>query len=92
MLAVLAAAVLSAAPAAVLPAQTSPLLRGRPASEACKSHGSVQVQDPALLYRQDGKAKLSRLGALPKANHEKAVLRSVDGCAKPLVVQYGAGR
>ena len=58
---------------------------------ACKAQGTYQVSDRALLYRDDGKAKLSELGDLPKANHEKAVMRTVGPCAVPLVVRYGAG-
>ena len=58
---------------------------------ACKAQGTYQVSDRALLYRDDGKAKLSELGDLPKANYEKAVLRTVGPCAVPLVVRYGAG-
>ena len=46
----------------------------------------------ALLYRSDGKAQASRLGDLPKANHEKAVMRTVGGCAAPLYVRTGVGR
>lgn len=94
MLALMAAAALSATPAAPSD-QILPLRTARAATTACKSHGAMQVNDiadRALLYRQDGRAMLSPLGALPKANHEKAVLRSVDGCAKPLIVQYGVGR
>ena len=67
-----------------------------PASQpACKAHGSYQISQPAemaLLYRRDGKAQASRLGDLPKANHEKAVMRTVGGCAAPLYVRTGVGR
>ena len=59
---------------------------------ACKAQGTYQVSEPALLYREDGKAKRSELGDLPKANHEKAVVRMIGPCANPLVVRYGAGR
>ena len=63
------------------------------ADALCRPQGMIQTfADPALLYRNDGKAKVEELAALPKANHEKAVARSVGGCANPLVVQYGAGR
>lgn len=62
------------------------------ARAACKSNGRYEVADPALLYRDDGKARMSPLGALPKANHEKAVLRVVDGCTAPVVVGYQVGR
>lgn len=61
-------------------------------AQACKAQGTMQVSDPALLYRDDGSAKASRLTELPKANHEKAVVRMVGPCAHPLVVRYGAGR
>jgi hypothetical protein len=61
---------------------------------ACRSHGVMQTSEgrPALLYRDDGRARFVPLGALPKANHEKAVLRSVNGCATPVVVRYQVGR
>ena len=58
----------------------------------CKSQGTYEIADRALLYREGGKAKLSELGDLPKANHEKAVVRMIGGCAAPLVIRYGAGR
>ncbi|MGA0606187.1 hypothetical protein ACO2Q0_09320 [Phenylobacterium sp. VNQ135] len=98
MLALLAAATtLAAALPAPLPEVR--VYRGphaRAAAEAdmlCKSQGTILTfADPALLYRNDGKAKVQRLAELPKANHEKAVARSVANCANPLVVQYGAGR
>jgi hypothetical protein len=62
------------------------------AVQACKTNGRYEIADPALLYRNDGKAKMSVLGALPKANHEKAVLRVIDGCTAPVVVRYEVGR
>jgi len=65
--------------------------RGPAAIQACKPTGTYQVSDPALLYRRDGRALASRLGDLPRANHEKAVLRTVDGCSAPLVVRYRVG-
>ena len=63
-----------------------------PAAHGCKTNGRYEIVDPALLYRKDGKARISVLGKLPKANHEKAVLRVIDGCAAPLVVGYEVGR
>jgi hypothetical protein len=62
------------------------------AQAACKGNGVYEVSSPALLYRDDGSAKTSRLADLPKANHEKAVARMIGPCANPLVVRYGAGR
>lgn len=59
---------------------------------ACKAVGTYEISEPALLFRDDGKAKLSQLDELPKANHEKAVVRMVGPCAVPLVVRYKAGR
>lgn len=60
---------------------------------ACKTNGMMQTGfDPALLYRKDGKAKVDQLGALPKPNLEKTVVRTIDGCAAPVVVRYGVGR
>lgn len=89
MLTILAAA--TVASAAGPPAHLR-VWRTEPPAAVCKSQGTYEISDPALLYREDGKAKFSELGDMPKANHEKAVLRTVDGCANPLVVRYGAGR
>ena len=61
----------------------------------CKPHGVLQAAqpvNPVLLYRSDGKARVSRLSELPRANHEKAVMRTVGGCAAPLYVETGVGR
>ena len=66
----------------------------------CPSQGAMQTSDPAspvlLLRPQDRKAiRLKKLGDLPKANKEIAVLRSVDGCAVPVGIRYsveGDGR
>jgi hypothetical protein len=94
MLALLAAATtiatVTAAPAAETPSR--PVFVSPPAGAACKTNGRYEVADPALLYRDDGKGKMSQLDQLPKANHEKAVLRVVEGCAAPLVVGYEVGR
>ena len=84
MLAMLAAATLaSAAPPPVARADSA---------AACRANGRYEISDPALLYRHDGRVKASRLGDLPKANHEKAVLRMIGPCANPMVVRYGVGR
>jgi hypothetical protein len=97
MLALLAAA----ATLAVQPAPAAPQMKVYRGAEAramasadvvCKAQGALEIADPALLYRKDGKAKTEKLGKLPKANHEKAVARTVAGCANPMVVEYGAGR
>jgi hypothetical protein len=64
----------------------------------CKPIGALQTSapvTPTLLYRKGDPGKVKRLDTLPKANHEKAVLRTVDGCAAPMVVGYavqGDGR
>jgi hypothetical protein len=89
VLAILAAATVASAagPTAYLragPLETTPA--------ACRSQGTMEVSDKALLYRDDGKARITELGELPKANHEKAVVRMVGPCANPLVVRYRAGR
>lgn len=89
MLAILAAFTVVTTPAPqVFADRRAPVL----ADTACKPSGRYEISDPALLYREDGKAKPQTLDALPKANHEKAVLRTVDGCSAPVVVRYGAGR
>jgi len=99
MLALLAAATLAAQPAPTASPEVKiyrdapPIAAFAAAGALCKPQGMIQTfADPALLYRKDGKAKVQQLGDLPKANHEKAVARSVGGCANPMVVQYGAGR
>lgn len=90
MLALVAAMALVSAPfAEARPLTTLTDAAHRP---ACKANGRYEVADPALLYRDDGKAKMSMLGKLPKANHEKTVLRTIDGCAAPVVVGYEVGR
>ena len=94
MLALLAAATLAAQPTAA--PEIKVYRDRRPLASAdtlCKPQGMLHAfADPALLYRNDGKAKVEQLAKLPKANHEKAVARSVGGCANPMVVQYGVGR
>ena len=62
------------------------------ASSVCKAEGRYEISDPALLYRNDGKAKFKSLGDLPKANHEKTVMRTIGPCSAPMVVRYGVGR
>lgn len=99
MLALLAAAATLAAQPAPAAAPEMKVYRGprvsvlAEANLLCKPQGTIQTfADPALLYRNDGKAKVEQLAKLPKANHEKAVARTVGGCANPMVVEYGAGR
>lgn len=92
MLAMLAAAAMTATVAATPAADARPSLFFSDAPKpACKANGRYEIAEPALLYRK-GRAKASVLGDLPKANHEKAVLRTIDGCAAPLVVGYEVGR
>ena len=82
--------------AALAVTATAPLPTARgEATASCKAQGALQTKqpmDPALLYRADGRLQALRLGELPKANHEKAVLRTIDGCAAPLYVGYSVGR
>jgi hypothetical protein len=91
---ILAAAVtVASGPVSLPPAPLLPETRiVRMDAQACKTQGTYQVSDPALLYRDDGSARASQLADLPKANHEKAVVRMIGPCANPLVVRYGAGR
>ncbi len=93
MIALFAAMTVAAAPAAdAAPrALVAPRPLAAPSSDAC-SAGRYQIADRAQLYRDDGRARASQLGQLPKANHEKAVARTIDGCAAPLVVGYDVGR
>ena len=90
MLALLAAMTVAATPAA--DATPRVFLTDASARSVCKPSGRYEIADPALLYRHDGRVKAAKLGTLPKANHEKAVLRTVDGCSAPLVVGYQVGR
>ena len=82
--------------AAVFAPLGHPLLDG--SNAVCKPIGALQTSAPAtptLLYRQGDPGKVKRLDTLPRANHEKAVLRTVGGCAAPMVVGYevqGDGR
>lgn len=94
MLAMLAAVAMTATVAAAptADARRPVLAAAPPAAETCKTNGRFEVADPALLYRDDGKARASSLAQLPKANHEKAVLRVVDGCTAPVIVGYEVGR
>lgn len=57
----------------------------------CLGDGVVEAQDRSLFRRQDA-VRLRNLGDLPKAHHEKAVLRMEGPCVKPEVVQYNVGR
>ena len=89
MLAILAAATMVSTPAP----QVFVERRVLPGMETvCKATGRYEIADLALLYRDDGRDKLSQLGDLPKANHEKAVVRTIGDCSAPLVVRYGIGR
>ena len=62
----------------------------------CKSPPAIQTStvDPVLLLRpQDRLAiQMRRLGDLPKASKEIAVMRTVAGCAVPVGVSYGVER
>lgn len=89
MLVILAAVTVASTPAPRVFVER-PALAG--AETVCAPTGRYEIADPALLYRYDGQASVKRLGALPKADHEKAVLRTVDGCSAPVVVRYGVGR
>ena len=91
MFAILAAVATVATSPAPLVAETR-IVRLDGAQAACKAAGAYQVSSPALLYRDDGSAKTSRLADLPKADHELAVVRMIGPCVNPMVVRYGAGR
>jgi hypothetical protein len=84
-------ALLLAAAAAFLPNGPN-----REAPAVCRSQGALQTSyaDPALLLRPQDRAAVTarKLGDLPKANLEIAVLRSVEGCANPIVVGYEVER
>ena len=89
MLVILAAATMAASTPAPRVFVERPVLA---AETVCKSTGRYEIADPALLYRDDGRAKRSPLGDLPKPNHEKAVVRTIGECSAPVVVRYGVGR
>ena len=88
MLAILAVATVASAAGPL----AHPRVAAMEPTAVCRAQGTYQVSEPALLYRDDGKARLSQLSDLPKANHEKAVVRMIGPCAHPLVVRQGAGR
>ena len=65
----------------------------------CNERHALQAStaDPAALLRPQDRAagKFSRLGDLPRANKEVAVMRSVSGCTVPVAIRYeveGDGR
>lgn len=74
---------------------------GPSASDRCPGQGKMMTSSPenpygptpALLLRPQDRAKVrfQRLGELPKANYEIAVMRTVGGCARPVVVRYAVG-
>lgn len=90
-------ALLVSAAAVLSPLDSQRLADLRP-NPVCKPIGVLQTSTPttpALLYRRGDPGAVKRLDTLPKANHEKAVLRTVGGCAAPMVVGYqvqGDGR
>lgn len=90
MLTLLAAVTLAAAPPTIVTPRV--FIADDAAGPACKSNGRYEIADRALLYRHDGRLRAVPMTELPKANHEKAVLRTVDGCAAPVVVGYQVGR
>ena len=88
MLVILAAAIVASTPAPKVFVERPVLAE---AETVCKATGRYEIADRALLYRDDGRDKLSQLGDLPMANHEKAVVRTIGGCSAPVVVRYGVG-
>lgn len=92
MLALLAAVTLATAPGPDPVAKPGALAEDATSRPACKSNGRYEVSERTLLYRHDHRMRAVPLAQLPKANHEKAVLRMVDGCARPLVVGHQVGR
>jgi hypothetical protein len=89
VLAILAAVTMASTPAPKVFVER-PVLAGP--ETVCKATGRYEIADRALLYREDGRDKLSQLGDLPKANHEKAVVRTIGECSAPVIVRYGVGR
>ena len=76
--------------ALLLAAGTALLPNNLPVSPqtACKQQNLTQA---SLLRPEDrAGAQVRRLGDMPKANLEKAVMRSVSGCVVPVVVKYEA--
>jgi hypothetical protein len=95
---IVAAAVVASGPVAMDPAASAHAwaVRGPSpfaASSACKATGRYQTDwEPALLYRPEDRIRPKRLEALPRPDYEKAVMRTVDGCAAPLVMGTSVGR
>ncbi len=50
----------------------------------CKEEGVARVDDA-------GSAGMKRLDELPPADHILTVLRTEDGCIKPVIVRHGIG-
>lgn len=50
----------------------------------CKEEGVTRVDDA-------GSARMKRLDELPPADHILTVLRTEDGCIKPVIVRHGIG-
>lgn len=91
LLAIAAAAVLTAAPAPppeADPAGDMPLYVPRdwgPPKADCPDTAAT------LARREGGRLEPRALGDLPGADHYAAVYRRIDGCEAPVVVSYGIG-
>ena len=64
--------------------------RGAPAAAACSRIIAQTSYAPALLMRPEdwAAARPRKLGDLPEAKHEYAVLRTVGGCMAPAPIGY----
>jgi hypothetical protein len=56
----------------------------------CHERGAVKAG--TALQRPDGGPTLQRLDQLPPANLVLTVLRTIDGCTRPVIVRYDVGK
>ena len=64
------------------------------AAQPAQRHASNRICQNTTAHQAaaaDRTARFRRLGDLPPANEVLAVLRTEDGCSKPVIVRYGIG-
>jgi hypothetical protein len=69
--------------------ETPKSMPARTAKAVCQPGGVTQAQDGVL--RDTRKAQARRLGDLPPAKQQLAVIRTLDGCSVPTVVRENIG-
>jgi hypothetical protein len=89
-----AAVVLPASSAAAPPPAVAPAPAPAPALPQSQGFGSASAAcvNPNVHQAEGrGTAEAKRLGELPPANLYLSVMREVDGCNMPVIVNYGVG-